>query len=645
MKITNKRLHDINPNMFGLFFEDINYAADGGLYAEMIENRSFEFFRTTGTNDAYSNEYDGIYAWDKYPKDCPFVAMEIRTEAPLTKENPHYLHVRTRRANSGFSNKSFDGLCLRHGMDYKGEFYGRFEKYSGEVEVSIMKDKDVIRSTVFTVSFEKEWKKYEFKFTAPYNVRGAKLVIKLVSQGEADFDFISLFPGDAVSGVFRKDLADMLKDIHPGFLRFPGGCIIEGNNLENRYQWKKSVGDPKTRVSNWNRWSVHGTGRENNYTTKFSHYNQTLGLGFFEYFLLCEYIGAKALPVVNVGLACQYQSTELVETTDPAFFEYVQDALDLIEFANGSEETKWGKVRAEMGHPLPFNLEFMGIGNEQWETEKVNFFERYCIFEKAIHEKYPDMKLIGSAGPDVRTERYEKAWEFYRSHKDEKNFAYAIDEHYYMPPEWFLENTSFYDDYDRNVKVFSGEYAAHPKRLGSEKSGNTLMGALSEAAFLTGVERNCDVVRMSSYAPLFAREGYIQWAPDMIWFDDRKCYGSPSYHVQKLYGNNVGTYTLPIEADNGLFASASYDAKVDEIVLKVVNPSDKELKAPIVLDGFDAPKKVTVYTMASDDANAFNSFEDPDRVTVHCWWTKPSSDFTFGAYSFNVLRIALKDEI
>ncbi len=645
MKITvsDIKTHDINPNMFGLFFEDINYAADGGLYAEMIENRSFEFFKTTGDKDAYANEYDGIYGWYRFPKDCPFVVMETRTVKPLVKENPHYLHLKTCRANSGFTNKSFDGLCLKKGDAYNGVFWMNTPRYTGEVNVIIEKDKDILYKKTFNVEAEDEWKEYKYSFTAPISVRGAHLVITLSTCGEADFDFISLFPTDAVMGVFRRDLAELLKDLKPGFLRFPGGCIIEGNTLENRYQWKLSVGDPKSRVSNWNRWAVHGNGKENNYTGKYSHYNQTLGLGFYEYFLLCEYIGAKALPVINVGLACQYQSSELVETTDPGFYEYVHDALDLIEFANGDIGTKWGALRSRMGHPQPFNLEFMGIGNEQWETERVNFFERYTIFEKAIHAKYPEMKLIGSAGPDVRTPRYDAAWSFYRENRDKRNFSYAIDEHYYMPPEWFLENTHFYDDYDRAVKVFSGEYAAHPKRPGSEKSGNTLQGALSEAAFLTGVERNSDVVVMSSYAPLLAREGYVQWAPDMIWFNDEKAYGTPSYYVQKMYMNNTGSWVIEADADFDtddakIFFNASYDAKRDEVILKVVNASDEDKEIGFDLSDYVDVRNIDACELSGDDPWAYNSAEFSNRVETKKLTLDPGVKHVFPKQTFTVLR-------
>ncbi|MGN0504934.1 MAG: alpha-L-arabinofuranosidase C-terminal domain-containing protein [Lachnospiraceae bacterium] len=639
LQILNKKGVDIHEGMMGLFFEDINYGADGGLYAEMIENRSFEFLRATGVNNAYTQEYDGGYGWSKYPENCPFAAMEYHTTSPLTEENPHYLHFRSMRPECGFTNKAYDGIFLKKGERYRIRFYANTLNYHGLLKIRVLKEgdsflgADVALGGQTTGSYSAEsvsheladvtvtdchdgWKRYELVLTAQATVRAASFVMLLAGAGEVEFDCISMMPESAVCGVFRKDLAELLKSLKPGFLRFPGGCIIEGNDLNNRYQWKKSVGDITKRKANWNRWSVHGNGKENNYTGKYTHYNQTLGIGYYEYFLLCEYLGAKALPVVNVGLACQYQSDELVQVEDPRFQEFIEDALDLIEFANGGTDTTWGALRAEMGHPAPFGLELIGIGNEQWETERVDFFRRYTLFEEAIHAKYPDIKLIGSAGPDVHTERYEAAWNFYHiAAKEKADFTYAVDEHYYMPPEWFLANTHFYDEYPRDVKVFSGEYAAHPKRTGGVRSGNTLEGALSEAAFLTGVERNADVVIMASYAPLLARVGYVQWAPDMIWFDSETAYGTPSYYVQKMYSLNMGSYTLPIEAElpDKVYASASYDVKSEEVILKLVNASAESLTFTPEIEGVSIETAV-VTSLGGDDIYAYNTIETPKKV-------------------------------
>jgi len=643
---------DIREGMMGLFFEDINYGADGGLYAELIENRSFEFRKTTGTNNAYTPEYDGGYGWSKYPANSPFVAMEYQTFHPLTEENPHYLHVKTTRPGCGFTNKAYDGIFLKKNEEYRVSFYLNALSYIGDVTVLVEKHGDVFLQGTVSVAGEIDgWKKWELVLKAEADVEAAAFHILLSEAGEVEFDCISMMSCNAVCGVFRKDLADLLKEIQPGFLRFPGGCIIEGNDLKNRYQWKKSVGDITKRKANWNRWAVHMNGEGNNFTSEYTHYNQTLGIGFYEYFLLCEYIGAKAVPVVNVGLACQYQSEELVSVDAPEFWEYIQDALDLVEFANGDVTTTWGALRAEMGHPKPFGLEFIGIGNEQWETEKVDFFRRYTIFEEEIHKRYPEIKLIGSAGPDVRTERYDAAWKFYREAvKEKKDFTYAIDEHYYMPPEWFFANTYFYDDYSRDIKVFSGEYAAHPKRLGGMRSANTLEGALAEAAFLTGVERNADVVVMASYAPLLARVGYVQWAPDMIWFDAKTAYGTPSYHVQKMYANNMGSYTLTMNPESGnkdleekkLYANASYDEKTNEVILKVVNASAEEVTLSLTTE-FGEFKKAVAVRLEGPELYAYNTIEAPDKVTTKEWELSEEEYKTLclAAESFTVYRFAV----
>ena len=453
LKITHNKGVTIQDDLIGIFFEDINYGADGGLYAEMLENRSFEFLDARGDKDAYHQIFDGLYGWSAYPQDQ--AELQIQDINPLNNVNTHYMHVQA-QAESGFTNQAYEGIYLEKGHSYQLSFYARTEQNFNVQIVAIEKEADV-KHVLTDVSIKAgDWHKYIVSFTANETIRYALFAVLFEEQAEVDFDCISLFPEDAVCGLFRKDLAEKLKDMHPKFMRFPGGCVVEGNELTNRYQWKLSVGDITQRKANWNRWAVHENCEENHFTSKFSHYNQTLGLGYYEYFILCEYLGAKPLPVANVGLACQYQSTQLVERKDPAYQEFIQDVLDLIEFANGAFDSEWGKIRAKMGHPEPFGLEYVGIGNEQWQTERVDFFERYDDFEKAIHAKYPEIKLISSAGPTVHTPTYEAAWENYHAKaKNNSNYTYAVDEHYYMEPEWFLANTHFYDDYSRDVKVFS----------------------------------------------------------------------------------------------------------------------------------------------------------------------------------------------
>ncbi|HOQ13848.1 MAG TPA: alpha-L-arabinofuranosidase C-terminal domain-containing protein [Bacillota bacterium] len=637
--------HKINNRLIGLFFEDINYAADGGLYAEMIENRSFEFMKAYGEAGDYYVEYDGGYGWSVYPEGAD-VSLRFVTGSPLCEENPHYMRVTVKEARTGFANKAYSGIALECGKEYKVTFFARCVRFDGDFTVSVTKDgKTYAETTISSADFKSEtynfFRKYELTLKSNGDIRGGVFSITLSGEGIAEFDFISMFPADAVAGIFRRDLFELLRDIRPGFIRFPGGCIVEGNTLYNRYRYKDTLTEPWRRRNNWNRWAVHGTSPENNFETIFSHYNQTLGLGFYEYFLLCELIGAEPLPVLNVGLACQYQSLEQVEIESEEFKQFVSDAIDLIEFANGDVTTKWGAVRARLGHPAPFGLKMIGIGNEQWQTERADFFERYAIFEKAIHEYDKNILIIGSAGPDVFSNRYKMAWDFYRKHEDEAGFAYAVDEHYYVRPQWLYDHVDFYDNYSRKIKVFAGEYAAHP-----EGWRNTLEGALAEAAFLTGIERNSDVVILASYAPLFARVGYEQWAPDLIWFDEKTSYGSPSYYVQKLYATNLGDVTLLTNgeekeaAKEGIYYSLSYKEESDTIIVKIVNRNDKEVTVGLNLD--DAFGKKAHYTadiLTHTDIHAENSIENPDNVKPYTVSGDIEKGITLPANSFAVVRL------
>jgi alpha-L-arabinofuranosidase len=465
--------------------------------------------------------------------------------------------------------------------------------------------------------------------------------------GTVCFDFVSMIPSDAVLGLFRRDLAELLKDMKPGFLRFPGGCVVEGNTLENRYQWKKSIGKAEERKANWNRWAVHGNCEENNYISKYSHYNQTLGIGYYEYFLLCEYLEAKPLPVVNVGLACQFMSKELVGIDDPRFQEFIDDTLDLIEFANGPADSKWGRIRMEMGHAEPFGLDMIGIGNEQWETENVDFFKRYELFEQAVHAKYPTIKLIGSAGPNVTSKEYTNAWEFYNKHaNNNSNFAYAVDEHYYVKPEWLCENVHFYDKYQRNVKVFAGEYAAHYSSGMNMPELNNWGAALAEAAFLTGLERNADVVVLASYAPLFARLGYAQWSPDMIWFDAERSYGSPSYYVQKMYSTLMGTNLLQVVNDEEEIPfTVSYSKEDNAVIVKLANIKDHNVRVKLDTE-FELNGDAEAYIMQGSEFDV-NSIDNPLKVSPKKHLIKVNNimDYDVNAKSFHVIKMYCKDNI
>lgn len=630
MKIGRKYGTKISQKMIGLFFEDINFAADGGLYAEMIENRSFEAREAHGTPGNFYAVDDCGYAWKPVYEDGEAApVMQYVTGTPLSTVNPHYLRFTANAAGQGFANQAYDGIYLEKGESYKVSFYARCVRYQGEnFDIDIRKNgkkyaqgqikavqqipylpfadlkmdfelkygdfakkmAEIKKMDTTDMSREHQWNYYELELAAEESVRGAEFVVALDAPGVVEFDLISMMPKSAVAGVFRKDLFEALKSMQPGFIRFPGGCIVEGISLENRYQWKQTVGELKDRKYMPNLWAFDDDRSKTDLDVMrptSAHYGQSYGLGFYEYFVLCELLGAKPLPVVGVGAACQFRSTEMFDIDSEEFKQCIQDTLDLIEFANGPVDSHCGSLRAKMGHPQPFNLEMIGVGNEQWETQRVDFYERHCRFEKAIHEVAPDMKLIGSAGPIIDLPVFNEAWNFYRQGENEKEgFCYAVDEHYYVPYKWMYENIDFYDNYPRNVAVFAGEYAAH-----TEKKENNMESALAEAAFLTGVEKNADVVKLASYAPLFNRIGHSQWQPDMIWFDDVNIYLTPNYYVQKMYANHLGDHTLQMDEavaklrKQNIYISVSETAPVDEkeseIIIKAVNAQDADFELPL----------------------------------------------------------------
>ena len=460
----------------------------------------------------------------------------------------------------------------------------------------------------------KEWEKYELLLKPNETNAKLKLRIFLESANPVDLEHISLFPLDTWNGHkngLRKDLAQALYDLKPGVFRFPGGCIVEGTDLETRYDWKKSVGPVENRPLNENRWHYTFSHRF------FPDYYQSYGLGFYEYFLLSEELGAEPLPVVNSGLACQYQNNgESAHIAVAELDSYIQDALDLIEFANGDTNTEWGKLRAQMGHPEPFNMKYIGVGNEQWGTEYV---DRLKHFVEAIRKAYPEIKIIGGSGPGSEGEQFEYLWPEMKKLKVD-----LVDEHFYRPESWFLKQGARYDNYDRKgPKVFAGEYACH----GSGKKWNHFYAALLEAAFMTGMERNADIVHMATYAPLFAHVEGWQWRPDMIWFDNLHSFNTASYYVQQLFSLNKGTNVLPLTMDkkavtgaddqNGLFASAVWDKQQNEVIVKVVNTSDQSQTVNLNFDGIKKDEKLgngklTVFN--SSDPIAENSIDNPTLI-------------------------------
>ena len=601
---TKKLGAEIQPTMYGLFFEDINYAADGGLYAELVKNRSFEFPQH-------------LMGWNTYGK------VTQMDDGPFER-NPHYVRLSDPghgHKHTGLDNEGFFGIGVKKGEEYRFSVWARLPQGSTKetlrielVDTKSMGERQAFAAENLTID-SNEWKKYQVILKPGITHPKSVLRIFLTSKGTVDLEHVSLFPVNTWKGHengLRKDLAQALADIHPGVFRFPGGCIVEGTDLDTRYDWKKSVGPVENRPLNENRWQYTFTHRF------FPDYYQSYGLGFYEYFLLSEEMGAAPLPILNCGLSCQYQNNDSKAHVAVCDLDsYIQDALDLIEFANGDVNTTWGKVRADMGHPAPFNLQFIGIGNEQWGKE---YPERLEPFIKAIRKAHPEIKIVGSSGPNSEGKEFDYLWPEMKRLK-----ADLVDEHFYRPESWFLTQGARYDNYDRKgPKVFAGEYACH----GKGKKWNHYHAALLEAAFMTGLERNADIVHMATYAPLFAHVEGWQWRPDMIWFDNLNSVRTTSYYVQQLFAHNKGTNVLPLtmnkknvtgaEGQNGLFASAVYDKDKNELIVKVANTS--ATAQPISLN-FEGLKKQDVLSdgrcikLHSLDLDKDNTLEQPSAIT------------------------------
>ena len=613
MDVNTKKIGaPVQPTMYGIFFEDINYAADGGLYAEMVKNRSFEFPQR-------------LMGWRAFGK------VDVRDDGPFER-NPHYVRLSYSGHSdkfTGLENEGFFGVAVMKGRSYRFSLWARCpEGGKSTLEVSLVDNASMGEDQRFaTVKVEisgKEWKKYTATLESPQTEPKAALRIFLAGdKATTDVEHISLFPTDTWKGRengMRRDLAQALYDMHPGVFRFPGGCIVEGTDLETRYQWKNSVGPVENRPLNENRW--HYTFGHRFYPD----YYQSYGLGFFEFFQLCEDFGCEALPVISCGLACQFQNPDPtkpgVHVAVDDLDSYIQDALDLVEFANGPADSKWGKVRAEMGHPEPFGLKFLAVGNEQWDYDEAHgnygpvFTERLKKFSDAIRAKYPQLKLIGTTGPNS------EGWDFDLLQPRMKQLKVDLyDEHYYRNEQWFLSHGLRYDSYDRKgPKVFAGEYACH----GKGKKWNHFETSLYEAAHMTGIERNADIVHMATYAPLFAHVEGWQWRPDAIWFDNLRSFKSVSYYVQQLYAMNKGTNVLSLTMNkqpvagqpgqDGLFASSVFDKETGEVIVKVVNTSNEPQPVSIQLQGMKGQRDVETITLHSDIMDDENTLDRPEKI-------------------------------
>ena len=652
MDVNTKKLGAaVSPTMYGLFFEDINFAADGGLYGELVKNRSFEF----------PQSYMG---WRVFGN------VELKNDGPFER-CPHYVVLSDpghRERRTGLQNEGFFGIGIEKGKEYRFSVWAKAPKGASQIRVQLINENTMAEHQEFVQQkldiSGNEWKQYEVVLKAGRTEPKAQLRIFLSSKDPVCLEHVSLFPVDTYKGRkngLRRDLAEALEDMQPGVFRFPGGCIVEGTTLDTRYQWKNTIGPVENRPLNKNRW-------EDTFDYRYyADYYQSYGLGFFEFFQLCEDIKAEPLPVLSVGLACQFQNGEGAHAKMDELQPFIDDCLDLIEFANGPADSKWGKIRAEMGHPEPFNMKYIGIGNEQWDTP---YFDRLKPFVKAVREKYPNIKIVGTSGPDSEGKMFDKGWVAMKEQK-----ADLVDEHFYRPEAWFLgtgDRSKWpncgalrYDSYDRKgPKVFAGEYACH----GKGKKWNHYETSLYEAAFMTGIERNADIVEMATYAPLFAHVDGWQWRPDMIWYDNTRMFKTVSYYVQQMYAMNKGTNVLTLttadpadakgkkqvpvagqEGMNGLFASSVFDSATGEVVIKVVNTSKEEQPVSINLVGMQGEREAKTLTLQhSGSMDDENTLKEPTKIvpvssSVSCATTGKKQQTVLNdrlpAMSFRLYRI------
>jgi alpha-L-arabinofuranosidase len=620
----------ISPDLFGLFFEDINYSADGGLYAELVQNRSFEY------NPAERGDWNPFSYWEYQIPGFSYGKISVESSSPVHANNPHYLvldiehvgHEAQYQGDSGVGirNSGFDGMVIKASDNYTLSLFAR--RLSAEpvrVIASLQSRKGkILAECNFSVASD-EWTKYTANLVPSEDNDSATLLILATSPGKLALDVVSLFPEKTFMNRpngMRADLARMLADMKPAFIRFPGGCLVHGDGLGNMYRWKNTIGPLEERKEQRNIWGYH----------------QSTGLGYFEYFRFCEDIGAKPLPVLPAGVSCQNSGgtwriggTGQKSIPMGGMQDYIQEVLDLIEWANGPVTSTWGAKRAAAGHPASFNLQYIGIGNEDKITPE--FEDRFRMIYQAVKEKYPEITVVGTAGPFHSGEDFEKGWKLANDLK-----VPVVDEHYYTNPEWFISHQDRYDSYPRNEsQVYLGEYASW---------GNKLRNALAEAAYMTSLERNGDIVRMASYAPLLAKKGFTQWKTDMIFFDNKNICPTPNYYVQKLFCTNHGDLyfdhvIIKDEKDSALAASCVRDSKTGDIVLKLVN-AGKEIKTmKIDLTGLGRIDPNAEQTVLSGEAEAENTFDHPGTVIPVSGTLRVSKTFEFQApvMSMTVIRI------
>lgn len=615
---------EMSDMLYGLFFEDINCAADGGLYPEILLNRSFEY--QSLLNPQRHDRYTG---WRMIRIGYGDSEWELRNDNPIHANNETYLSVSVKNGAVNLMNQGFNGSAMRGDVKvfkdqkYDLSLYARSDDFEGEIVVSVTNSGAVPVTETMRIEPNDTWTKYEMTVTAERDTNGF-FTIEIIGDGDVDIDMASCMPSDRTGkewpgGGIRTDIFETLKDLNPKFLRFPGGCVAEGSHFRsNFYNWKDTVGPVETRKENANTWGGM----------------QTYGIGFYEYFMMCEALGACAVPVVHAGVLCQAREIKEPLLSVEETKAYAQDILDLIEFATGDATSEWGSLRAEMGHPDPFELKYIAIGNENWAA---SYFTRYGILEKIVKEAYPNITTIVAAGPVAEGGLINDSWNNIR-----RSFSDSlVDEHYYMDSGWFLKNTNRYDRYPRTTKVFLGEFAAHEPVQGSRRPNN-LYAALCEAAYLTGIERNSDLVEMCCYAPLLARDGMVDWTPNLIWFNEKDVLLTPSFHIQKMFSENTGDQVLNTGFDLENVYHVVTKTK-DAIQIKIVNVSEDEKSIDIeIMNGKTEKAEVTELSGKRSDTNSFVKPEKVVPVSFELEFENGESKITLKPMSCTIIVVPMK---
>lgn len=624
---------EISKDLIGIFFEDISYSADGGLYAELVQNGSFEYNPT---------ERDGWGAGTAWRFMRPGHSLGYITPMmanPIHENNPTYMRLHVERVGHyydfngwtgvGMRNDGFDGIAVKAGSKYDfSVFLRNVDAKNKDMRIVLVGEKDAVLGEATITADSKDWKKYTAEITSNADCGHANLQMLCLATGDVDVDMVSLMPQDTYNGHgLRKDMVEALKGLEPKFMRFPGGCVIHGggDGFWNTYRWKTTIGPKEQRRGLKNTWGYH----------------QSMGLGYYEYFQLCEDLGMDALPILPCGVSCQgtnggwgmrTQAQDAVPMSE--MDEWVQDALDLIEWANGDVNTTWGKKRAEAGHPKPFGLKYLGIGNEEKITPE--FEERFKYIYNIVRKKHPEIIIVGTAGPGSHKGNpdFDNGWRI----AEETDLA-ILDEHYYEPKEYFINNQANYDNYprDRKTKVYLGEYAAKDRKL---------QDALAEALYLLGVERNGDVVAMTSYAPLFAKKHHESWNPDLIYFDNSNVILTCSYYVQQMFGTTAGNYYYGDVAtikggDKYQGTSCVLNTEKRELYIKLVNAAGEAKDASIDLSRFKIKSKATITTMSGQPEQ--QNYFDAQPVAPVTKDIKMSKKMTLSVepYSCSVIRVQL----